>query len=257
MGPATVLESALRRDRVIVGAGLGAAIVLSWAYVVPTAIDMYGSMQGLSSWMMSATWDAHYFVLIFLMWCVMMVGMMLPSAAPTILLYAMARRGAPSGASVARTYAFAGGYLASWIGFSLLATTLQGLLAQAALISPMMESTNTVLGAAILIAAGIYQWTPAKRVCLTHCRSPLQWLAHHWRSGLGGALRMGLSHGLYCLGCCWALMLLLFFGGVMNLVWIGLITIFVLAEKLTPYGEGLGRIGGALLAGAGIWMLAN
>jgi len=231
---------------------------MSWRYLVPTTLDMYGSMSGSSVWMMAATWDTRYFALVFLMWCVMMVGMMLPSAAPMILLFAqVAQRSARAEAPIARTYAFAGGYLVTWTAFSLAATILQSLLAGAALMSPMMEYTSTTIGALTLMAAGIYQWTPLKRLCLIHCRSPLHWLSHSWRPGIGGALRMGASHGVYCVGCCWMLMLLLFFGGVMNLTWIALIAGFVLLEKLAPFGARIGRIGGALLVAAGIGLLVS
>jgi predicted metal-binding membrane protein len=251
-----VLEAALRRDRWFVALGLAGTIALSWAYLVPASLDMYGEMDGPSAWMMSANWDARYTLLIFLMWCVMMIGMMLPSAAPAILLFARTVRShVQSEVPIARAYAFAAGYLIAWTGFSLAATLLQWLLSAAALMSPMMETANTAISATILIAAGVYQWTPLKRLCLTHCRSPLFWLSHHWRPGVAGAARMGISHGLYCLGCCWALMLLLFLGGVMNLFYIALIAAFVLIEKLTPSGAQVGRVGGALLVAAGAWLL--
>lgn len=227
-------------------------------YLVPTALDMYGSMSGSSAWMMAATWDTRYFVLVFLMWCVMMVAMMLPSAAPMILLFAqVAQRSAHAEAPTARTYAFAGGYLAAWAAFSLAATVLQRLLAGAALMSPMMAYTSTTLSALTLMGAGVYQWTPLKRRCLVHCRSPLHWLSRSWRPGIGGALRMGASHGVYCVGCCWMLMLLLFSVGVMNLMWIVLIAGFVLVERRAPLGARIGRIGGALLVAAGIGLLVS
>lgn len=249
---------ALRRDRLIILLSLAGIIGLAWLYLVPASLDMYGDMSGLSAWMMTARWDARYFLLIFLMWCVMMTGMMLPSAAPTILLFARTVRANSSPqAPVARTYAFAAGYLLAWFAFSLLATVLQWRLAGAELISPMMESTAPLMGASVLIAAGIYQWTPLKNICLTHCRSPLSWLMRHWRPGVSGAVRMGLSHGIYCVGCCWMLMLLLFFGGVMNLLWIAAITAIVLVEKLVPYGMQLGRLGGAILLAVGLWMIAR
>ncbi len=249
------LEDALKRDRAIVTAALAGLIVLSWIYLVPTALDMHGAMSGPSAWMMAATWDARYFALVFLMWCVMMVGMMLPSAAPMILLFAKAVQvSSHTEAPIARTYAFAGGYLAAWIAFSLAATILQGLLARAALLSPMMAYTSAAIGALTLIASGLYQWTPLKRLCLMHCRSPLYWL-YGWRPGVRGALRMGALQGLYCVGCCWVLMLLLFFGGVMNLTWIALIAGFVLLERLVPFGMRVGQIGGALLVAVGVWFL--
>jgi predicted metal-binding membrane protein len=238
--------------------GLAGLIALSWSYLVPTAVDMYGPMSGSSAWMMAATWDTRYFALVSAMWCVMMIGMMLPSAAPMILLFAKTvQRSAHAEAPVARTYAFAGGYLAAWTAFSLAATVLQGLLARAALMSPMMEYTNTTIGALTLVAAGGYQWTPLKRRCLSHCRSPQHWLSHRWQPGIRGALRMGAWHGVHCVGCCWVLMLLLFFGGVMNLLWIALIGGFVLLEKLAPFGPHAGRVGGALLVAAGVWLLVS
>jgi predicted metal-binding membrane protein len=254
--PGGVLDAALRRDRLIVASALAGIAAMSWAYLVPTSLDMYGSMSGLSAWMTAASWDTRYLLLVFLMWCIMMIGMMLPSAAPTILLFARAVRGREqTEASIARAYVFAAGYIIAWMGFSLVATVLQWLLAEAALLSPMMETANVTIGAAILISAGLYQWTPLKELCLEHCRSPLLWLSLHWRPGIAGAVRMGISHGLYCLGCCWALMLLLFFGGVMNLLWIALIATLVLVEKLAPRGAEVGRLGGVLLIAAGAWLL--
>jgi predicted metal-binding membrane protein len=246
----------LVRDRLAVGLGLVGAIALSWLYLVPASRDMYGSMNGLSAWMMEGSWDARYVLLIFLMWAVMMVGMMLPSAAPTLLLFAtVLRKSDPRSAPVGRTYAFAGGYLLAWTAFSLAATLLQWALAEMALLSPMMITGSPTLGALILVVAGIYQWTPLKRSCLTRCRSPAVFVSRHYRAGVMGALRMGASHGIYCVGCCWALMLLLFFGGVMSLTWIAAITIFVLLEKLAPLGAQGGRLSGALLLLAGFLVL--
>jgi predicted metal-binding membrane protein len=250
------LEALLGRERPAVVAGLAGAVALSWLYLVPASQDMYGAMDGLSAWMMASTWDATYFALILGMWAVMMVGMMLPSAAPAILLYATVMRNSPQAqAPLARTYAFAGGYLLAWTGFSLVATLLQWALAEAALLSPMMESASPALGAALLILAGVYQWTPLKQKCLTNCRAPAMFLTQHARPGVSGALRLGMHHGLYCVGCCWALMALLFVGGVMNLLWIAAITIFVLVEKLAPYGVQGGRLSGGLLVLAGVWVL--
>jgi predicted metal-binding membrane protein len=251
-----MLQALLARERTAVIAGLAGATALSWLYLVPVSRDMYGAMHGLSAWMMQADWDARYFVLIFLMWVVMMLGMMLPSAAPAILLYAtVMRSSAQTEAPVARTYAFAGGYLLAWTGFSLVATLLQWALAEAGLLSMMMQTANPVFGAALLVTAGIYQWTPLKKKCLTQCRGPAAFLTQHFRPGIRGALALGAHHGLYCVGCCWALMLLLFFGGVMNLLWIAAITIFVLLEKLAPRGAQGGRLSGALLVAAGVGLL--
>ena len=240
-------------DKVFVLAGLAGVIACAWAYLIPTSLDMYGPMEGPAAWMMEATWDAAYFLLILAMWVAMMVAMMLPSALPTILLIHRAIRNDPKIASPHRhMIAFVTGYIFAWCGFSLAATLLQWGLAQAALLSPMMVSASPWLGGAILIVAGIYQWTPFKQACLRHCRSPLGFLAEHWRPGMPGALRLGLHHGLYCVGCCWALMLLLFVGGVMSLLWIGAITAFVLVEKLAPYGAQGGRLSGLALVAAGV-----
>lgn len=245
--------ASLRRDRLWVLASLIGVTALCWFYLVYTARDMYGAMDGPSAWMMTGAWDAPYFTLMFLMWAVMMAGMMLPSATPAILLYgAVLRKSQAQASTLPLSYAFALGYVLAWSGFSLCATLLQWALSHAALLSPMMVSTHPALGALILVAAGVYQLTPLKRACLSQCRSPAEFISRHWRNGLGGALGMGLRHGLYCVGCCWALMLLLFFGGVMSLIWIGAITFFVLLEKLAPHGEWSARLGGVALTAAGL-----
>ncbi|HUR40642.1 MAG TPA: DUF2182 domain-containing protein [Verrucomicrobiae bacterium] len=253
----STLEKLLARERPAVLAGLVGAIALSWLYLVPAARDMYGPMDGLSAWMMQSDWDVRYFILIFLMWAVMMVGMMLPSAAPAILLYARVQRNSDGvEAPAARIHAFTGGYLLAWTGFSIAATLLQYVLSRATLLSPMMESASPLLAGGLLIIAGLYQWTSLKQACLTNCRSPAAFITQHFRPGVGGALRLGAHHGLYCVGCCWALMMLLFAGGVMNLLWIAAITVFVLLEKLAPYGAQGGRLSGALLVLAGFVVLA-
>ena len=243
-------------ERGLVVAALVGVIVCAWAYLVRASLDMHGRMEGPAAWMMEARWDARYALLVFVMWAVMMVGMMLPGALPTILLFRRAiHSDSQVRAPVARTLTFASGYVLAWSVFSVAATLLQWGLAQVALLSPMMMSVSPWLGGAILIAAGVYQWTPLKTVCVTHCRSPLAFLMQHWRPGTPSALRVGLRHGLYCVGCCWVLMLLLFFGGVMNLSWIAAITAFVLAEKLTPYGVQAGRLSGVALVLAGLLVL--
>ena len=256
MGDSTALETALKHDRWLTAGALLLAVLLSWAWIVPMALDMYGAMTGPSAWMMTTNWDAQHLALLFAMWAVMMVGMMLPSAAPTLLLYAALARKSDTSRSVAlRVYAFAGGYLAIWTLFSLLATGLQRLLAAALVLSPMMEVQNRAWAGGLLVFAGVYQFTAAKRACLTACRSPVEFITRHWKPGRGGAFRMGLEHGLYCLGCCWALMLLLFVGGVMNLWVIAAITLFVLLEKTAPRGAQAGRLSGVLLVLLGAWVL--
>lgn len=247
-----------RVDRAFVIAGLAGVIACAWAWLVPASRDMYGRMDGAAAWMMEATWDGRYLVLVFLMWAVMMVAMMLPGALPTIWIFQRAIRNDPEVRSPAgREFAFAAGYVVAWSAFSAVATLLQWALAEAALLSPMMVSASPRLGGAILVAAGLYQWTPLKQACLQHCRSPLAFLVEHWRPGVPGAFRLGLRHGLHCVGCCWALMLLLFVGGVMSLLWIATITAFVLMEKLAPYGAQGGRLSGLALLLAGTWVLVS
>jgi predicted metal-binding membrane protein len=215
-------------------------------------------MTGPSAWMMTDTWDFPHEALLFAMWVVMMFGMMLPSATPILLLYAgVVHKSPESGSAPARVYAFAAGYLLAWTGFSLVATVLQLVLRHWLLLSPMMETSNPWLGGALLLVAGAYQLTPYKRSCLNSCRSPVAFIAQHWRPGVVGAFRLGLGHGFYCLGCCWALMLLLFVGGVMNMWWIGLLTLFVLLEKAAPLGVQGGRLSGLLIIGLGVWRMTR
>ncbi len=246
------------RDKIFVLAGLAGVVACAWAYLTTASLDMYGRMDGAAAWMMEASWDAGYLLLIFLMWAAMMVAMMLPSALPTILIFHSAVQNDPKVSSPRRRmFAFVAGYIFAWFGFSVGATLLQWGLAEAALLSPMMVSASPWLGGAILIVAGVYQWTPLKHACLQQCRSPLAFLMEHWQPGMPRALRLGLRHGLRCVGCCWALMLLLFVGGVMSLLWIGAITAFVLMEKLAPYGAQGGRLAGLALVIAGAWVLTS
>jgi predicted metal-binding membrane protein len=248
----SLAETLLTRDRWIAGLAIALICCLSWAWILPMSRDMYGPMTGASAWMMRGVWDAPHLVLLFAMWLVMMVGMMLPSAAPTVLLYAMVvRKDTDGGSPIARVYAFLCGYLLCWTGFSLAATALQRGLSAARWLSPMMELQNRPLSATVLIVAGLYQLTPLKRGCLRHCRAPVAFISEHWHPGMVGALRMGAVHGLYCLGCCWALMLLLFAGGVMNLLCIALLTLLVLLEKLAPFGQRTAALAGFVLIVAG------
>jgi predicted metal-binding membrane protein len=236
-----------RRDFWAIVASLGGVTLLAWLYLF--SLDM-----NLSA-MQMPVWDARYFLMMFLMWAIMMIGMMVPSITPTVLIYAsVARKSAAQGTPVGATGGFVSGYVAMWVLFSFFATLAQWGLEKAALLSPMMVSKSVTLGAGLLIAAGIYQWLPIKDKCLTHCRSPVDFITHHWQEGTTGAFRMGLSHGTYCLGCCWVLMLLLFVGGVMNLLWIASITVFVLLEKILPLGGRGGRISGLLMIAAGVWI---
>lgn len=252
--PVPSIDSIARHPRTAVLVLLALTLVPAWTWIVLMARDMYGSMQGPSAWMMSLTWDWPRLVLLWAMWAVMMAAMMLPAAAPLLLLYAGSVRNREPEAAAAQTWLLATGYVLVWAAFSVGATVLQRGLARLLVLTPMMEPSTPAVGAALLALAGIYQLTPLKHVCLRSCRSPLSFLTQHWRAGRGGALRMGIDHGLHCLGCCWALMLLLFAGGVMNLAVILALTVWVLVEKLAPYGEQTARVAGvALLALAG-WM---
>jgi len=251
------LEALLRRDRLIVAAALAAITALSWAYLLWLAGAM-GMDAGMAMAPALRPWDLTRFEYMFVMWAVMMVGMMTPSAAPMILLYArVGRQARERGKPLAATAWFAAGYLLAWTAFSLAATLGQWALERALLLSPMMASTSATFGGLLLIAAGIYQWTPAKNACLRRCQSPLQFIQAHggFRRDAPGSLAVGFHHGLYCVGCCWALMALLFVGGVMNLLWIAAIAIFVLVEKLIPPARWLPRAAGAALTAAGAWYL--
>jgi predicted metal-binding membrane protein len=194
---------------------------------------------------------------VFAMWWVMMIGMMLPSAAPMILTFAaIQRRKRERDQRYVPTALFVIGYLIVWGAFSLVATAAQWWLQRSDLLSPIMALVSPAVGGVVFIVAGIYQFTPLKHACLNHCRSPFAFVLNHWRDGWGGALWMGMGHGLYCLGCCWVLMALLFAVGVMKLIWVAGLAVFVFAEKLLPYGVWIGRIGGGAMAAFGVWLLA-
>jgi predicted metal-binding membrane protein len=251
----TFLESALRYNRIHAVVLLILVPLVSWTWIAVMARDMYGSMAGASAWMMTPRWDLPHLLLLWAMWAVMMTGMMLPSASPMLLLYGVvARRSAPRSAG-RQIYAIMAGYLVMWTVFSLGATALQRVLAALLMLSSMMETTTPAIGATLLLIAGLYQLTPLKLACLRTCQSPLGFMMGHWRNGLSGAFTMGLEHGAYCVGCCWALMLLLFVGGVMNLTVIAALTAFVAFEKLAPFGVHSARVSGVVLLMTGVWML--
>ena len=254
------LERILRRDRYIVLAGLATVIAVSWLYTLAGGGLQMGDGAPMQDAMgpMAApiSWTPGYFGLMLVMWWVMMIAMMVPSAAQTILIYAeLNRRRLRQGRAPVSAWNFAAGYLVAWAGFSLVATAAQWGLDELRLLSPMMETKSVYLGAVLLIAAGVYQLTPLKHACLRHCRSPLHFIASRWRPGAGAAFLMGLEHGAFCLGCCWVLMTLLFYGGVMSLWWIGGLALYVLIEKLAPLGHELGRYTGGLLLVWGGWVL--
>jgi len=256
--PPTLLETALLNDRRVTLVVLGVIPIAAWLWIVLMARDMYGPMNGAAAWMMTSAWNWPYVLLLVAMWAVMMTAMMLPTAAPLILLYATAaRRSADPANPGRRVYALASGYLMVWGLFSIVLAGTQWLLASAFVLTPMMEPSGPTAGAVLLGVAGVYQLTPLKRACLRACRSPLGFMMQRWRSGVAGAFRLGLGHGTYCLGCCWALMLILFAGGVMNLVVIVTLTVWVLVEKTAPFAEYTSIASGAALLGMAVWMLVR
>lgn len=249
------IESIARHPRTAVLVLMAVTLVPSWAWVILMARDMYGSMQGPSAWMMTLVWDTPRLLLLWAMWAVMMAAMMLPAAAPVLLLFSGAVRNREPESAAMKTWLLAAGYMLVWALFSVGATALQRGSARWLVLTPMMEPSTPATGAVLLAVAGLYQLTPLKRVCLRTCRSPLVFLTQHWRLGRAGALRMGIDHGLHCLGCCWALMLLLFAGGVMNLTVIVALTAWVLVEKLAPFGEQGARAAGIALIALALWMI--
>jgi predicted metal-binding membrane protein len=255
------LEAALKHDRMIVLAALTGIAVAAWFYMVLEARRMAdtGVCECFGMAMSGPDvkpWSTAELPALFLMWAEMMVAMMIPSAAPMILTFAMVNRKRHEQARpFVPTSLFLSGYLIVWAAFSLVAAIAQWAMHGAALLSPMMESTSPMLGGALLISAGAFQWTPFKHACLKHCRSPLQFLLNDWQEGRAGALWMGIKHGAYCTGCCWLLMALLFVAGVMNMLWVAVITVLVLLEKVVPRGLWLGKFTGALFVAWGVWVI--
>ena len=252
-----VAETILRRDRIVVLCALTVIVALSWAYILSLASDMQNMDPAMEMAMPQVqTWGAVDFALMFVMWAVMMVAMMTPSAAPMILMFAgVNRRRQEQQAPYVPASVFLVGYLVVWAAFSVVATAAQWGLHALSLLSPMMVSTSPVLGGILLLIAGIYQWTPFKHACLSKCRSPLGFVLNEWREGRWGAFLMGLKHGGYCTGCCWSLMALLFVAGVMNLLWVAAIAGFVLLEKVAPAGHRMGQAAGVLMVAGGVVLL--
>jgi predicted metal-binding membrane protein len=249
------LETVLRRERIVVGVSLTILAAAAWLHLLSLPATMPAhepSMTGMPG--MQARWSDVGALTG--MWTVMMVAMMTPAAAPMIATFAaVRRRRATTGRVAVPTAIFVVGYLTVWTVFSVLAALAQTWLHSKALLSAAMAPTTPLLGGMLLITTGVYQWTPLKRVCLRACRSPLAFLTTRWREGRRGAVAMGLDHGLYCLGCCWALMALVFAAGVMNLGWVALVAVAVLVEKVAPHGDAVGRLAGLLLFVAGLRML--
>ncbi|WP_165401987.1 DUF2182 domain-containing protein [Phyllobacterium myrsinacearum] len=268
MMSATALEAVLRRDRWIVAASLAALTMIAWAYIFWLARSMYSddtAMQGmdaasLDAMMMSGfrPWTMTELAVTLLMWMVMMIGMMTPSAAPMILLYArVGRHSEVEGKPLAATGFFLGGYFLAWMAFACAATLGQWALESTLLLTPMMTSASGIFSGIMLIAVGLFQWTPLKDICLRQCQAPVMFIHRHggFRRDPRGSVALGFRHGMYCVGCCWALMGLLFIGGVMNVLWIAAVAIFVLAEKLVARGRWFSRLSGLALCAAGLWLL--
>jgi predicted metal-binding membrane protein len=236
----SIIEEIARRDRVIVSIALGALVLMAWLYMIRVATDMR---------YMSATYA-------FWMWIVMMIAMMTPSAAPMAFAFSrVSRSRAGLHAAIGSAGAFLLGYLVLWTAFSALAAAAQMILERYALLTSMGVSTSPVLSAVVLIGAGLYQFSPWKYACLSKCRAPLGYLLTEWRDGKHGALTMGFRHGLYCVGCCWLVMAILFVAGVMNLAWIAALTVLIVAEKVLPFGGILSRLLGVMAILGGIWFL--
>ncbi len=239
----------IQRDQYLIISSLAALVALAWAYLLVLDLNMR-DMPNMASGIHS--WTPTDFVMMFVMWAVMMFAMMVPSAMRSVLIYArIVAREESQDPLVTPSLVFVFGYIVIWTLFSIMATALQWAMAMAALLSPMMVTTSSSLGAALLVAAGIYQLTPFKNSCLKHCHSPVMFMATHYKKGIRGAFQLGLRHGAYCLGCCWLLMGLLFVGGVMNLIWILAISAFVLVEKLLPAQIQSTRITSLIMISAG------
>lgn len=252
-----------QRDQLLIVSALAAIVFLSWWYLVQlnNQMNTMPAMNDMSAMgVMNAglhPWTPTDFLMMFIMWAVMMIAMMVPSAMRMVMIYAhVVAREKTQDSPITPTLAFALAYIVVWSLFSLFATLLQWGLESVALLSPMMVTTSSSLGAGLLIAAGFYQLTPLKDSCLKYCQSPAMFIAAHYQKGAMGAFKNGLTHGIYCLGCCWLIMALLFVGGVMNLIWILAISLFVLAEKLLPANIVTSRITGISMILAGVIYLA-
>jgi predicted metal-binding membrane protein len=258
--PPAALVAAQSRDRIVAAASLIALAVLAWIYLLmQTGVEPTpGAMGDMSMPEPSPGLAPH--IPCFFMWSVMIVAMMLPGAIPAILLYArLVATNRAAGNVLPSTWTFTLGYLAVWTAFALAATVLQAFLEARDLLSPMLASADRWLTGGLLLLAGVYQWLPVKAACLDRCQTPLQAFLRNWRPGMLGAFRMGSGYGTFCVGCCWALMLLMFAAGVMNLLWVALITGFILVERLLSNGKLFGRLGGLVagVVGVGVILAGN
>jgi predicted metal-binding membrane protein len=264
------LSGTLRRQRAVLIIALLLITALAWLWLahlsaqmsaLPMA-DMAGmdmsSMPGMAMAPVLEPWTLAHGAFMFAMWAVMMVGMMTPSVAPMVLLYQrIAQQANAAGHGFAPAGWFLGGYLVAWAVFAAVATLAQWSLESVALLSPMMKSASYSFGGAVLLMAGIWQWLPLKDACLSRCRAPLSFVQQHggFQERASGSLRLGFLHGMYCIGCCWALMALLFVGGVMNLMWIAALMILVLLEKVLPGARWFTRLAGGAAICAGLWLI--
>jgi len=261
-------------ERLLVAGGLIIISVLAWTYTIQMARTMgvhapvagimakhgihhmagHGAMQSAITPRLTA-WGAEETGMTFIMWAVMMAAMMLPTAIPMVLAFMIVNRRRESGGAIVPVWAFTSGYLSIWTVYSAGATVAQWGLLRAALLSPVTLVSGPVLGGILLITAGIFQWTPWKDACMVKCRNPIGFLLTHWRPGNMGAFKLGTRYGLYCVGCCWLLMMLSFALGVMNLVWMAALSVFMLIEKISPVGRFISRAAGIGLTAWGGWML--
>ena len=265
----------LRRDRSIVILALALLITLAWGYLLWLSAHMDMSGMDMSGMDMSGfrivpsgmgdivpshmPWAVTEFAFVFVMWTVMMVGMMTPSTAPMLLMYArVGRQTDAKGRPLAATIWFAIGYFYVWVAFALLATLVQWALERSALLDFTMASTSHMVGAIIFVAAGLYQWTRLNDFCITQCQRPFEFLMQHcgYRRDALGSVMLGLRHGAYCVGCCWTLMALLLVGGVMNVLWIALLALFALLERVTSMGRLIARVAGIVLIAGGVWLFS-
>jgi predicted metal-binding membrane protein len=251
-----------RRDRLVIVGCILLIAAMAWAYLLhldhqmaaAAVADQMMAGMGMST---DVSWTSSDVFFTFIMWAVMMVGMMSASAAPVLLLFAATRAGRGDRRVSLAVVLFGAAYVAVWTAFSAVAALAQWGLHEALLLSPTMTASSPRLGGTILLGAGIYQLSSLKGTCLAHCRSPLGFLISHWRDGVIGAFQMGLRHGAYCVGCCWALMCVLFVVGVMNLAWVAGLGIFVLLEKAAPRGGILARLAGAAMVVGGVLRLSG
>ena len=246
----------MQREQLVVFFGLALITVLAWAYMLHMAWGMVGKGMDIN-FACLGHWGPGDLAHMFIMWSIMMVAMMVPSASPMIIIFATVnrQRGEMQGPFIP-TWLFVLGYLTAWTVYSALATLVQWGLHTAALLTHTLVITSPLLAALLLVAAGIFQWTPFRDACMTQCRSPFGFIMTEWREGRWGALIMGLKHGIYCVGCCWMLMTLCFALGVMNMLWMAALTAFMLLEKITD-NKWISRTAGLILVVWGLWVVAG